>query len=164
MSPRFGAVEGGTSVIFYGNNFSAVKSAYTIKIDTQPCLVTAANTTSVTCTTAPRPGLYPHDATLELYISGQGNVATQQQVFRYVNLWSNTDTWGGEFAPIEGDSVWIPTGLHLLVDVNSTPILDAILVEGSLIFAPDDFNSSSLKTLDAHYIFVHGGYMEVGTE
>ena len=33
--------------------------------------------------------------------------------------------------------VYVPPGLHLLVDVDSTPVLSAVLVEGSLIFAPD---------------------------
>jgi hypothetical protein len=39
-----------------------------------------------------------------------------------------------------GESVWIPAGLNLLVDVDSTPVLDAVLVEGSLIFPPDDLD------------------------
>ena len=52
----------------------------------------------------------------------------------------------------------------MLVDVDSTPVLNAVLVEGSLIFPPDDSNPSHQKTFDAHYIFVDGGYMEVGTE
>lgn len=73
------------------------------------------------------------------------------------------DTWGGEFLPIEGETVYIPPGLHLLVDVDSTPILNAVLVEGSLIF-PSDSNENHLRTFDAHYIMVKGGYMEVGTE
>ena len=60
--------------------------------------------------------------------------------------------------------VYIPSGLNLLVDVDSTPVLSEILVEGSLIF-PSDSDSNHLRTLDAHYIFVtNGGYMEVGTE
>lgn len=84
--------------------------------------------------------------------------------FMYVNYWSLTDTWGGEFQPIEGDTVYVPAGLQLLVDVDSTPILDAVLVEGSLIFAPHPTDPTHLRTFDAHYIFVDGGYMEVGTE
>lgn len=84
-------------------------------------------------------------------------------MFRYVNYWSDEDTWGGEFLPMEGESIWIPTGLHLLVDIDSTPILDAILVEGSLIFAPDS-DSTHERTFDARYIFVKGGYLEIGTE
>jgi len=37
-------------------------------------------------------------------------------------------------------------------------------VEGSLIFAPHPTNSSHLRTFDARYIMVEGGYLEVGTE
>jgi hypothetical protein len=84
-------------------------------------------------------------------------------IFRYCNYWSNTVTWGGEFAPMEGESVYIPAGLHLFVDVDSTPILQAVLVEGSLIFAPSS-DPNHLRTFDAHYIMVKNGYMEVGTE
>lgn len=80
-----------------------------------------------------------------------------------MNYWSDTTTWGGEFAPIEGDMVSIPKGLHLLVDVDSTPILSAVVVEGSLIFPPNP-NPEHLRTFDAHYVLVRGGYFEVGTE
>jgi hypothetical protein len=38
-----------------------------------------------------------------------------------------------------------------------------IIVEGSLIFAPDS-DSTHLRTIDANYIMIYGGYMEVGTE
>jgi hypothetical protein len=61
------------------------------------------------------------------------------------------------------ESVWIPKGLNLLVDIDSTPLLNAVLVEGSLIFAPDS-DQSHHRFFDAHYIFVNGGMMEVGTE
>jgi hypothetical protein len=80
-----------------------------------------------------------------------------------VSAWSDPDTWGGEFIPIEGESVYIPAGLHLLVDVDSTPILNAVVVEGSLIF-PSVADENHLRTFDAHYIYVNGGYLEVGTE
>jgi G8 domain len=59
--------------------------------------------------------------------------------------------------------IYVPSGLHLLVDVDTTPILSAVLVEGSLIFAPNP-DPNHLKTFDCHYIMVRNGYMEVGTE
>lgn len=96
-------------------------------------------------------------------ITGQGAVATQGLLFRYVNYWSLTDTWGGEYAPAEGESVSIPAGLHLLVDVDATPILNAVIVEGSLIF-PSNADPNHLRTFDAHYVMVKGGLLEVGTE
>lgn len=52
----------------------------------------------------------------------------------------------------------------MLVDVDEVPRLAFILVEGSLIFPPDDNDESHLRTFDANYIFVFGGYMEIGTE
>jgi hypothetical protein len=58
--------------------------------------------------------------------------------------------------------VWIPSGLHLLVDVVSTPILSAVLVEGSLIFPPSS-DPNHQRNFDARYILVRNGYMEVGT-
>jgi hypothetical protein len=89
----------------------------------------------VTCTTGKRPGLIPTSTVIS--ISGQGTVATNGLVYRYASFWSSSTTWGGNFAPMAGDSVVIPIGLNLLVDVQSTPILNTIDVEGSLIFAPN---------------------------
>jgi hypothetical protein len=64
---------------------------------------------------------------------------------------------------MDGDTLYVPSGLNLLVDVDSTPLLKAVLVEGALIFPPDP-NPDHLRTFDAHYIFIRNGYMEVGTE
>jgi hypothetical protein len=64
---------------------------------------------------------------------------------------------------MEDESVYIPKGLNLLVDVDSTPRLNAVIVEGSLIFAPDA-DSTHQRFFDAKYIFINEGLMEVGTE
>jgi hypothetical protein len=65
---------------------------------------------------------------------------------------------------MEGETVSVPAGLNLLVDIDSTPHLNAIIVEGSIIFAPDDDDATHERFFDANYIFVNGGLMEVGTE
>lgn len=153
---------GNETVTFEGENFSSVLSDYSILLDNRLCTVTSANSTHVQCITGKRPGLYP-TPTLQLKIAGYGNVATQGLIFRYVNYWSEPLTWGGEFPPIEGDLVSIPKGLNLLVDVDSTPILSAVVVEGSLIF-PSHPNPNHLRTFDAHYVMVRAGYFEAGTE
>lgn len=49
-------------------------------------------------------------------------------VFTYVSAWSDDTTWGGEFAPMEGESISIPPGLNLLVDVDVTPKVNIIIV------------------------------------
>jgi hypothetical protein len=61
------------------------------------------------------------------------------------------------------ESVWVPPGLNLLVDVDRTPMLNLVLVEGSIIFAPDS-DPNHERFFDANFIFVRNGDMEVGTE
>ena len=161
VSPRFGTVVGGTSVTFTGTNFPTDTTKYTIIIDGIVCPVDAANTTSVTCTTGSRPGLV--ETSLEIYIDGQGLVSNNGVVYKYVSVWSSDTTWGGEFAPMDGESIYVPAGLNLLVDCNNCPHINALIVEGSLIFAPDA-DPNHERYFDANYIFVNGGLMEVGTE
>lgn len=134
IMPRYGNVKGGEVVTFTGTGFSNDKTLYSIMIDGRTCSVQNANATMVACLTASRPGLY-QTTTLDFRIAGVGNVATQGLVFRYTSYWSDETTWGGEYAPIDG-MVYIPAGLHLLVNIDQSPILSAVLVEGSLIFPP----------------------------
>jgi hypothetical protein len=100
---------------------------------------------------------------LEIFIQGYGLVSNNEMLFRYSSFWSSDTTWGGEFAPMEGESIYVPAGLNLFVDVDSTPCLNAVIVEGSIIFAPDD-DPNHERFFDAYYLFVNGGLMEVGTE
>lgn len=161
IQPRYGPVTGGTSVTFSGQHFSSNTGDYEIKIDGFTCTVTAATSTSVTCTTAKRPGL--HETSLSIFIRGRGYVATRGKVFKYVSVWSDATTWGGEYAPVDGESIHVPKGMNLYVDIQNSPRLNALIVEGGLIFEPSQ-DRSHHRTFDAHYIFVRKGYMEVGTE
>ena len=163
ISPRFGSVKGGETVTFTGVNFSATKEDHEILIDGIRCVATAASTTSVSCTSGSRPGLPA--STLSMTIKAKGHVATRGRLFYYVRKWSDPGTWGGEFAPMEGETVSIPEGMSLLVDVDSTPVLKAVINEGALLFMPNK-DKAHVRTFDAQYIFVKGknSYMEVGTE
>jgi len=161
ITPRMGSVVGGDEVVFTGEGFSATAADYNIVIDGVVCVATAATTTSVTCTTGSRPGL--RESTLVIEIAGKGRVSTQGKLYIYANAWSSTTTWGGEFPPLEGESIYVPKGLNLLMDVDSTPLLMAIIVEGSLLIQPDA-DPMHERTLDAKYIFVNLGKLEVGTE
>jgi hypothetical protein len=80
-----------------------------------------------------------------------------------VNAWSDKTTWGGDFAPTEMETIYVPAGLNLLVDVDKTEMLNAVIVEGSIIFAPE-LDKDHHRYFDAHYIFIRNGTMEVGTE
>ena len=82
----------------------------------------------------------------------------------YVSLWSNPITWGGDAPPQFGEAISIPKGRSLLVDVDKVPQLSFILVEGALLFEPHPTLADHERRFDAGYIFINGGYMEVGTE
>ena len=55
-----------------------------------------------------------------------------------------------------GDSVYIPAGQSVLLDV-STPILNSVIVEGTLIFEDKD------KNFSAHYLICMNGKVQIGT-
>jgi hypothetical protein len=132
IDPRYGSVTGGTTITFTGTGFGASPSDVSVIIDKIACVVQTASATSITCLTGSRPGIVKSSLTVS--INGVGNVALQGNTFTYVSAWSEPSTWGGDFAPIEGDSIHIPTGMNLLIDVDETPVLKAVIVEGSLIF------------------------------
>lgn len=108
ISPRFGSVKGNTEVTLTGTGFSATETTEVL-FDSRPCAVTAQTDTTITCTTADKP-FTPEDPVVQINIAGTGAVATKGLLFRYVSLWSDTDTWA-DFLPIEGESVSIPKGL-----------------------------------------------------
>jgi hypothetical protein len=99
-------VKGGETLTLTGTNFVSTTSDITVTIDGIDCAVTSASSTQIQCTTGARPGIV-EDTTLEIYIDGYGSVSTQSIVFRYVSLWSDEDTWGGLYAPVEGESIYI---------------------------------------------------------
>lgn len=76
--------------------------------------------------------------------------------FSYIDRWSDPNTWGGEAPPRQGDSVYIPPGQIVLLD-DSTPELNAVIIEGTLIFEDKD------KTFDANYLVCMGGRVQIGT-
>ena len=116
----------------------------------------------VVCTTGPR-GHQFRDYTVSVTAHTTGAAvldATVRTWFRYLDLWSARTTWTDDELPAEGDTVVIPHGQAVVLDV-SPPELFALIVEGVLVFDPD---AATPLNLDATYIFVFGGVFEVGTE
>lgn len=139
ISPRFGTVTGGTTVTFTGTNFDTVTPGTSVLIDNRVCAVSTVTSTTITCVTDKKPYV-PDTPALIINQPGFGNVATAGLIFRYVSLYSDPITWGGDAPPQAGESISVPKGQHLLVDIDNSPKLNAVIVEGSLIFAPDDTN------------------------
>jgi len=143
ISPRHGSVLGSTTVTLTGENLESTSGTTTITFDDRTCTVLTTSATSITCLTDDKPYI-PDTPRVSITVDGLGHAATQGLVFRYVSLWTDTETWGGDIPPIEGESVAIPTGQHLLVDVKDSPILNALIVQGSIIFAPNETDSEYL--------------------
>lgn len=146
---------------FTGNNFVEKIEDYKVLIDGVTCEVLSATSTEFTCKTGLRPKHVP--STMSVSIIGRGTIPLKGLQFVYTNLWTDEDTWGGEFPPEDGETVYVPPGLNLLVDIVKSPKLYAVIVEGSIIFSPDK-DPNHHRTFDASYIFVKNGTMQVGTE
>jgi len=112
----------------------------------------------IVCVTSPKPFVEGDEPRLDIFIDGQGLVATKGKIFFYAQRWSDTQTWGG-LAPLEGEAVFVPKGMHLIVDIETTPTLSLVLVEGSMIF-----DQAVARSFNADIILVKNGYLEVGTE
>ena len=161
ITPRYGAVQGGEQITITGTNFVDGKTS--VKIDKITCEIVSVTSTQIVCTTGPRPGDQPNPSFV-VSVEDQGLAANQGNTFRYVSKWSNPATWGGDAPPQFGEAISIPKGRSLLVDVDKVPQLSFLLVEGELLFAPHPTDATHQRYFDAGYIFINGGYMEVGTE
>lgn len=147
LNHKFGPSIGGTTLIITGTNFG---SALSVTIDGIACAITANTTTSITCTTGRRATIPNANSFI---VTSNGNpVLVLGEPFNYIDRWSSQDTWGGESLPRAGDSVYVPKGMSLLVDVDSTPVLDSIIVEGRI-----QFSDEKPMTVDARYFIIAGG-------
>ena len=62
-----------------------------------------------------------------------GRAAMNGLQFDYIERWSSSTTWGGLPPPADGESVWIPAGMKVLLDVP-TAKLDLVVIVGLLMF------------------------------
>ena len=160
ISPPHGTSAGGDTLTLTGSGFSDVVANVAVYIDGVACTVQTASTTEITCTTGAAPEISNRRSSLESELSisftDQGDTITNGIKYFYVDKWSDESTWGGITPPREGDSVSIPAGQTILLDV-SPPKLKAIIIEGALIF--DDAN------IDLHcdYIIIRNGRLQIGT-
>lgn len=142
VDPPLGTTIGGTTITITGEKF---ESDSKVVIDDIDCPVSSVSATEIVCVTGKRPEFT--ESTLEVHSPSVGRAITGETVFLYIDRWSDPNTWGGEAAPREGDSVHVPKGQVLLVDV-SPPELYAVIVEGVIIW--EDVQDLTFRCLVHH--------------
>jgi hypothetical protein len=55
-----------------------------------------------------------------------GIKAIVKKKFVYVMKWSDLRSWGTDLPPVKDDLVYVPQGMHLIID-ESTPVLAGII-------------------------------------
>lgn len=169
ISPRRAAARGGDPITITGSGFGGRHAdSINITLGGIACAVQSytdrGEQQEVVCISGTHGGASSQDpwsGAVSLVVAGLGAAsaanASVAMTFEYINLWSDVRTWGDGQLPIEGDTIFIPPGQTVLMDV-SPPRLYFLVVQGHLEFARTDL------TLDASYIFVMGGSFTIGTE
>jgi hypothetical protein len=127
VSPDKGDVFGGYDISLTGVYFNV--GTPVVKVDNIDCAVKTSTATQIVCTVGSRLQL-PKENSFSVSIGGIPAILRAK--FRYVMRWSDPRTWGTDLPPINDDLVYVPQGMHLLVD-QSTPILEGIIVENGTI-------------------------------
>ena len=155
VSPLYGDVFGGYDITLQGDNLNVGNS--TILIDGIRCVVSATTSTSIKCTVGSRLKTPSAGNTFTVTIGTYNAILLDK--FTYIMRWSDGRTWGVDIPPIDGDLVFIPKGMSLLVD-QSTPILLGIIVEGGNLIFSDEKD----MVVQAGFITMNGGTFIAGTQ
>ena len=112
---------GGEALNIYGSGFGAVPSNVRVTIDNVPCMVSGSVDSRITCTPGKRETRV-HPGSVEVLIGSKGRAVVPSGVVQYSCKFSDEACWGKDFAPGNGDSLYVPPGENLLIDVPRVPI------------------------------------------
>ncbi|KAA0165290.1 hypothetical protein FNF31_01943 [Cafeteria roenbergensis] len=160
VSPNNGSALGNTAVRITGEGFGSAAGSpnkVSVKLNGVPCVVQSVDASGLTCLTGRRDKIRPVDVDVVVAGVGRAAVNTSLVYFRYLDRWSELTTWLNQQPPVDGDTVIVPYGQAVLMDV-SPPRLFLVLVEGEMIFDRRDL------TFNASYVWINGGRLEIGTE
>ena len=165
ISKNRGGSAGGTRLTLTGSGYFDTP---TVNIGTSECIVSEFTETEIICVT--EAAVQNVRAVPEITISGYGSTwfddLDESLVFRYVDLWSSTYTWGcidSTCLPKTGEIIVVQHGQHLVLDVD-TPLIKALIVMGGTFEIDREILTDSV-TLSAEYIIVtQNGHFMVGTE
>jgi len=77
--------------------------------------------------------------------------------------WSDPNSWPSGAVPVEGDEVEIISGDWIDFDLEESPILKSLTINGRLTFK-NDTEEAVDRTLNAYWIFVRAGDFIIGDE
>lgn len=163
ISPNNGTALGGTVVHVTGYNFLAsgnnVQSLGPIvSLSGIECQLLNVSATTIVCVTSPRSPENIETMSIKVLFPQLGYAVVDDHAkFLYVDKWSARTSWLNQEPPVEGDLVYIPDGQVLSLDIF-TPVFSVVVIEGALYF-----DNTRDVSLDAFYIFVNGGLLQVGT-
>ena len=150
-------------MFFHNAWIRAGATTFSVLIGEAECIDVSVKSSSgssavLECKTPPPEASTAEPFPVSVFVASAGLAQSDGAVYRYTDLWSALSTWGGDLPPFEGDSVVVPRGVTIQLDV-SPPRLKALILEGTLEVDPaaDDIE------LDADYIIIVGGALQVQT-
>ena len=166
-SSWYGSSLGGTTVTIVGERLPGDALNANVVVNGRPCtdVTVSQDRSTIKCITSRRAGFVPPSVSVTYNNADQSNGWTGTSVhsagmklFRYLDRWSESNTWLNDEPPGEGDSVLVPLDQTLIMDVSPPKHLRVVLVQGVFVF--DDIDVE----LNVEYMLVQGGKLEVGTE
>ena len=161
ISPRYGSSLGNTVVTVTGTGLPTNDALAEVMINGRACNVqtAAVDGTEVTCLTTPRTDFRPLSVAVRDTAGTGRSVNNDTVYFRYLDRWSQANTWLNDERPLENDTVVIPPDQAIVIDVP-LPRLFLVLIQGFVMFDPA---ATVPLNLNATYIIVYGGALQVGT-
>ena len=77
--------------------------------------------------------------------------------------WSDPSSWPTGALPVEGEEAEIPPGVWMEFDIEETPLLKSLTINGRLTFKNDPEEAVD-RTIHAYIVFVRAGEFFIGSE
>jgi hypothetical protein len=165
INPKFLSSKGNSAVVFtFDDSVSLVQSdvtnmelkLYGKRVDNSAITLVDSKNISVNIPIKDT-NSYDRTTPLSIYIKDSGMVNLNGNSFQYLDRWSSTSTWGGEFVPVAGETAYI-TKADILLDMDFS--LNTLVIEnGSLTF-----EDTREYKLSAKIILIRSGELLIGKE
>lgn len=85
----------------------------------------------------------------------------EEEISDVALLWSEADSWPSGNVPVEGDEVEIEPSMNILFDIEDSPLLKSLTINGRLSFLNDPEIPQNL-TLNVYWIYIRAGEFFIG--